>query len=452
MFVGLLSCKKENELPIDEGEQFSGGVLGTVNDATINAFSLSMPGISSQQELDFFVGNSFFNQNWVMAPSSTSARDGLGPLFNARSCSGCHFKDGRGRAPENDMELTTGFIMRLNIGTDFFGRSLPDENYGTQIQNQGINGVNPEAQIHIQYEIIEGTFADGEKYLLRKPLYTFSGMAYGPMSAQVKTSPRVAPHMSGLGLLENISETDILKYADENDQNQDGISGRPNYVWDFFTQTSVLGRFGWKANQPSLQQQVISAFLGDIGITTSLFSTQNCTSVQMDCLSALDGGHPEIEDDDVNKVVLYCQTLAVPQRRDYQNQEVLLGKTIFNKIKCGGCHVPSFTTQSNTVITALSQQKIFPYTDLLLHDMGDGLADGRQDFLATGKEWRTPPLWGIGLFNIVNSHTNYLHDGRARNIEEAILWHDGEGKQAQLSYKSLSKSERTALLKFLNSL
>ncbi|MCB9007962.1 MAG: c-type cytochrome [Ardenticatenaceae bacterium] len=437
---------------LEENEQLSGG-QATVFDTTPNAFSQPIPGLEREQELLFFVGNSFFNQNWVMAPASTTARDGLGPFFNARSCASCHFKDGRGRAPEFAGEMPTGFLLRLSVpGSDFHGDALPEPTYGGQLQDQAITDFRAEGGISIVYEEMPFTFPDGETVMLRQPSYAVTDLAYGDLHPETLTSPRVANQMIGMGLLEAVPEETILALADPTDQNGDGVSGRPNVVWDAYNNQMAIGRFGWKANQPTVLQQVAGAFLGDIGITTPLFALENCQDVVADCATAVNGGSPEIDPDDFLKVVLYSSSLAVPARRGWDDPQVLAGKKIFNEIGCATCHTPLLTTGIHPTIPALSQQTIRPYTDLLLHDMGEGLADGRPDFQATGSEWRTPPLWGIGLFETVNGHTNYLHDGRARNLTEAILWHGGEAAQVRDNFANLTPAERDALLRFLNSL
>lgn len=448
------SCTKDTDdeyvglLP-ETGEEFSGG-QATIFDISQNAFGFQAPNLTNEEGLNFFVGNSLFNQNWVTAPASTTARDGLGPLFNARACSGCHFKDGRGRAPEFTGEFSHGFLLRLAVGNGPFGEPIPDPNYGGQLQDQSIMGIDTEAGFEITYIEQSGNYADGTPYTLRKPTYTLTNPTQGAITA-TQVSPRVANHMSGMGLLEAISETTLLSFADENDANNDGISGKPNYVWEIESNSIQLGRFGWKANQPSVLQQAAGAFAGDLGITSSLFPDENCPPT-VNCDDIPNGGSPEIEDDNLNKTVLYSQTLAVPGRRDWDTQDVLEGKAIFNQLNCVSCHIPKMTTGTHPTITALSNQTIFPYTDLLLHDMGAGLADGAQDYLANGNEWRTPPLWGIGLIENVNGHTFFLHDGRARNLEEAILWHGGEAETSKNEYKDLAASDRQKLILFLKSL
>lgn len=433
-------------------EALSGGDA-TVFDASVNAFALPVPGLSDQDELIFFVGNSFFNQNWVQAPSSTKARDGLGPHFNAKSCSGCHFKDGRGQPPATVGQLSEGFLIRLSIpSSDAHGAPLPDPIYGGQFQDHAIDAAKAEGSFEIIWEEISGTYPDGHSYTLRKPKIQFFDLQYGPMAENNLISPRVAPQMIGLGLLEAIAEQDILKAADEQDANGDGISGRPNYVWNVIENKKQLGRFGWKANEPTLLQQISGAFNGDIGITTSIFSDQHISAYQQELKALPDGGKPEMPDDDLQKLHLYCATLAVPARRNVEQTAVQKGKLLFEKIGCNSCHLPNAQTGTHPLFAVLNNQTIHPYTDLLLHDMGEGLADGRPDFLATGTEWRTPPLWGIGLFSTVNKHTFYLHDGRARNLEEAILWHGGEASAAKTAFMQLSEEQRQQLLAFLSSL
>lgn len=454
--ITLHACKQAASkvaVNISESNTALSGGDATVFDASVNAFALPAPGLSDQDELIFFVGNSFFNQNWVQAPSSTTARDGLGPHFNAKSCSGCHFKDGRGQPPATVGQLSEGFLIRLSIpGSDMYGAPLPDPIYGGQFQDHAIDAASAEGSFEIVWEYISGSYPDGQSYTLRKPAIQFRELHYGEMHPDIMTSPRVAPQMIGLGLLEAIAEQDILKAADEQDANGDGISGRPNYVWNVIENKKQLGRFGWKANEPTLLQQISGAFNGDMGITTSIFSDEHISNNQQALKKLPNGGVPEMPDDDLQKLHLYCATLAVPARREVDNAQVLAGMALFEKIGCDACHTPTMQTGIHPLFSVLNNQTIHPYTDLLLHDMGEGLADGRPDFMASGTEWRTPPLWGIGLFKTVNKHTYYLHDGRARNLEEAILWHAGEASAAKAAFMQLSEKERQQLLVFLSSL
>lgn len=450
----LLGCKNDDDglialLP-EENEQFSGGET-TIFDASPNAFAFQAPNLDEQNGLFFFTGNSLFNQNWVTAPASTTARDGLGPLFNSRSCSGCHFRDGRGHVPEFDGERSSGLLFRLSIpGTDAFGNNLPEPNYGGQFQDNAILGTSLEGNIRVTYTPFTITYPDGTVTTLRNPSYSFVELNYGDFSANVQVSPRVANQMIGLGLLEAIPESTILSFADIDDTDGDGISGKPNFVYDVRSQTMVLGRFGWKSNQPNLRQQIAAAFSGDLGITTTLFPNENCPP-GVDCSTIPNGGVPEINNQNLDRVTIYSSTLAVPGRRNFDALEILEGKQLFEQVNCTACHIPMVKTGPHP-IAAIQNQTIRPYTDLLLHDMGEGLADNTPDFDATGTEWRTPPLWGIGLIETVNNHTDLLHDGRARNIEEAILWHDGEARASKTSFMALTSSERTLLINFIKSL
>jgi CxxC motif-containing protein (DUF1111 family) len=306
--------------------------------------------------------------------------------------------------------------------------------------------------VSITYTDIPGTFADGTPYSLRVPNYQINSLAYGELASDVTFSPRVANQMIGLGLLEAINEETILSFADPADANGDGVSGRPNYVWDAFNNRINLGRFGWKANQPHLLQQTAGAFNGDMGISTSLFNHQSCTDLQPDCMALPTGGAPEVPDEEVLLVAFYSSSLAVPAQRTPDAPLVQQGAAVFEAAQCSACHIPEVTTGIHATSPQLSNQTIHPFTDLLLHDMGIELGDGQADFQATGTEWRTPPLWGVGLFETVNGHTYFLHDGRARDLSEAILWHGGEGATSRDIYLNLSAPDREALLAFLKSL
>ncbi len=453
--LGFSSCKEDEQPHLyEEGEEYSGGEHLTTFDFSENAFGHEAHELTFQQETDFVVGNSLFRNNWVTAPASVQSLDGLGPMMNAISCGSCHFKDGRARPPASPDEQLNGLLFRLSIpGQNEHGGPLDEPVYGGQFQDKSIQGVEPEGGVVVAYEEVAGTYADGTPYSIRRPIYQFSDLKYGDWAANTMYSPRIAQQIPGLGLLANVADETILSFADEFDADADGISGRPNYVWDEGTQNVVLGRFGWKANQPSIRQQTAGAFNGDIGITSSLFSSDCLSSTQRAIYNDVpDGGSPEIDDENLDKVVSYIMTLSVPARRDWKDSEVLKGKGFFNDLGCGKCHVPSMITSGNSEFAGLNNQLIRPYTDLLLHDMGDGLADGRPDYLASGSEWRTPPLWGIGLIKTVNKHTFLLHDGRARNTEEAILWHGGEADASVNEFKKLSVTERSALIRFVESL
>jgi CxxC motif-containing protein (DUF1111 family) len=431
-----------------------------------NAFSFPSANLPDEERTRFAIGNSFFRRNWVQAPSSTTARDGLGPHFIARSCGGCHVQDGRGAPPDVSRTLKeqpVGLLMRLSIpGKNPHGGPLPDPVYGDQFSNFSVLNVLAEGQISLRYDTVRGRFADGTPYSLLQPRYGFSKLNYGPMQKGVMISPRIAPQMMGVGLIEAIPDAEILRNAKDQAAAGGPVRGMVNQVWDEPTKQMRIGRFGWKANVATLAHQTGSAFQGDMGITSSLFPAETCTPTQKDCLAAPRGAlgkEPEIPDKLFDDVVFYEATLAPAARRDVRDPQVLQGQKLFAQAQCVACHRPSYVTGDGPdklfprlTSKALVGQTIFPYTDLLLHDMGKGLADGRPDFLANGQQWRTPPLWGIGLVPDVNGHNRLLHDGRARGALEAVLWHDGEARSSKDAVLKMHAKERAALVKFLESL
>ncbi len=414
-----------------------------------NAFGLPLANITRINRRAHVVGNSFFNKNWVFAPSSTTARDGLGPLYHARSCSGCHVRDGRGSPPQ-DNKSGVGLLFRLDVP----GMAGGDPNFGQQLAVNAAPGVKPEGKVEIQYELINETLSDGETVSLRRPQYTLiTNPIYGQPHSQILLSPRLAQPLVGLGLLEAIDEKTILNLADPSDKNKDGISGKVNYVLNQESGKTELGRFGWKSNQPSLRLQTAIAFLRDMGITSSIHPKEDFAGNQDKIIKSIGNTQgPDIDDSKLGRVVTYLKTLAPPAQRDSENELVQKGEEIFVQIGCAKCHVQTLKTSSNATIGELKNQTIRPYTDLLLHDMGIDLSDGIDKTEVSGKEWRTPPLWGIGLTKIVNGNVFFLHDGRARNLQEAIMWHGGEGLSSKKAYSSLSKKERSLVLNFLRSL
>lgn len=455
----LAGCEPAQDFSRAEpGEALSGGAT-SVTQQDHNAFSLPSANLAPSRRLEFSVGNSFFRNPWVIAPSTTTARDGLGPLFNTNACQNCHIKDGRGHPPAADAASAVSSLLRLSIppvpGDERRLQQqgvIAEPTYGSQLQDMAIPGHAPEGRIRLDWSYQQVTLADGSLVELRRPQLQLDALGYGPLQPQTQFSLRIAPPMIGLGLLEAISAADLLANEDPLDRNQDGISGRANRVWDIRRQQTSLGRFGWKAGQPSLNQQNASAFAGDMGLTTTLAQADDCSSAQQACRVQPNGGNPEVSDEILASVLFYSRNLAVPKRRNVDDPQVLQGKALFHQAGCAACHVPAFTTEANAAEKELSQQHIRPYSDLLLHDMGEGLADNRPEFLASGREWRTPPLWGIGLTATVSGHTQYLHDGRARNLLEAILWHGGEAAPASQKVQTFTAEQRDALLAFLNSL
>lgn len=448
----------------DSQDGLTGGAT-TVHADGRNAFSFPAANLGDDERTRFAIGNSFFRRNWVQAPASTTARDGLGPHFIARSCGGCHVQDGRAAPPAFRKGLSdeqpVGLLLRLSVpGKGEFGAPKPEPTYGDQFANLAVQGVKPEGQIVMRWDEIHGRFADGTRYTLQKPLYGFRKLAYGPMSKDVMVSPRIAPQLIGAGLLEAIPEQEILNNAAVQAAAPGPVKGIPNRVYDAFAEREMVGRFGWKANAATLAHQTAAAFLGDIGITSSRFRREACTDAQKDCLAARNGNDPdtkvEINDETLANVIFYQATLAPPARRFKDDGRVEQGRQLFTQAQCATCHRPSYKTAEgpfpSLTSKALRGQTIWPYTDLLLHDMGDELADGRPDFAASGKQWRTPPLWGIGLIKDVNGHTRLLHDGRADGVLEAILWHGGEAEASKQRVLKMNQAERSALVKFVESL
>ena len=426
---------------------------GTRPVANDDAFTFQTPNSPKRHQRPFSFGNRLFNTNWVEAPGSVKAFDGLGPMFNRVSCSGCHTKDGRGRPPENNRGPMDSMLLRISIpGKDAKVGVVPHSVYGDQISERAILHVEPEGRAEISYTERPGTYGDGEKFSLRQPRYAITDLKYGDLGKDVMVSPRVAPAMVGLGLLQSVPDETLLALADPDDADGDGISGRANEVWDALAGKKSLGRFGWKANQPNLRQQNAGAAVGDIGIATSMAEAQNCTPAQFDCVKSINGGAPEMSDEFLDKLTLYTMTIAVPAQRNANDPVVKQGEELFRAMGCASCHMPTLQTKSVEHFSELENQTFHPFTDLLLHDMGEGLADNRPDFEATGREWRTPPLWGLGLIPVVNKHDFLLHDGRARGAAEAILWHGGEAEAAREAFRNAAKPERDALIAFLNSL
>ena len=442
---------REMLLAIPLTDQLGGdGTRPIFND---DAFVFQTPNSPKRHQRPFSFGNRLFNTNWVEAPGSVKAFDGLGPMFNRVSCSGCHTKDGRGRPPENNQGPMDSMLFRISIpGNTANGGVMPHPAYGDQISERAILHVEPEGRAEISYTELPSTYGDGEKFSLRQPHYAISDLKYGDLGKNIMISPRVAPAMIGLGLLQEVPDETLLALADPDDADGDGISGRTNEVWDSLAGKKSLGRFGWKANQPNLRQQNAGAAVGDIGIATSMADGQNCTAAQADCVKAINGGAPEMSDEFLDKLTLYTMTIAVPAQRKAHDPAIRQGEELFRAMGCASCHMPTLQTESVKDFPELENQTFHPFTDLLLHDMGEGLADNRPDFEATGREWRTPPLWGLGLIPVVNKHELLLHDGRARGAAEAILWHGGEAEKSREAFRSAAKPERDALIAFLNSL
>ncbi len=453
----------------EQFELLPGGAQTTKKLINRDIFSQFSANLSFDDQERFSLGNGFFRKVWVQAPSSTQASDGLGPLFNSRGCQNCHLKDGRGHPPMGSADDGVSMFLRVSVAPQTTAEKelmdsgeqnvIPEPTYGTQLQNFGVTGLKAEGQMHIDYTDLPVTLGDGTVVTLRQPHYSVTDLAYGPLAKDAMLSPRVAPQMIGLGLVEAIPPEDILANADPGDANHDGISGHANFVKDLETGQVMLGRFGWKDGAPTIRTQSAEAFAGDLGISTPLNPKPygDCTAAETDCLAMPNGeqarlGVGEAPDPIMDLVTFYSQNLAVPARRNMDDPAVLRGKQDFYEAGCTGCHTPKFVTSRKAINEGQRFQLIWPYSDFLLHDMGEGLADLRPEAQATGYEWRTAPLWGVGLTETVSGHTFYLHDGRARNLTEAILWHGGEAQKARDAFADMPKASRDDLLAFLESL
>lgn len=513
--VSSQSIKKE--LPYLAVEYLSGGD-DTVNRKDVDAFGQSPAAITKD-----FTSDAVFKQGNFLFRGS---HEGGGPLLNTAECQTCHLKDGKGMPPASANDVMASMLIKLSLGNDEHHQPIPDPIYGTQLQTLGLKASGEtvtagyqaaldgkqnsgEAFPFVEYELVLGTYPDGTPYELRKPIYKIKDPAFGEFSEGLLISPRVAPAMIGLGLLEAIPVEVLRSMEDPEDSNRDGVSGRISWVPDVVHGGQSVGRFGWKASAPSVLHQSSAAYQADMGLTNRFFMEENCTAKQSACIEQSNrekntGDHPDISDLELASVEFYGRLLAVPQRRGYNletqswDEDIQQGAKLFSQINCDSCHVRHFKTgnalesalgtvknfselvKTDEFIAVLSQQNIWPHTDLLLHDLGgscepiaretangescesgpscywvqrcDGLADGRPAQTASGTEWRTTPLWGLGLVQVVNPQAGFLHDGRARTIEDAILWHAGEAEGSKNAFMELSESDRHHLLSFLNSL
>lgn len=440
----LFSCMNDDAT---EPELILAGGQTTIFSNGPDAYTFPLANLDSTGIKQHFIADGIFGQQFVSAPAIQFG--GLGPLFNQNSCESCHIRNGRGNIPQYNGDPNSGLLLRLSIpGQGSHGAILPVPGFGGQLQNKALFGVVAEGKIYKSdiSEIVK--FLDGESITLVQPKYSIAE-PYQALHPLTMISPRNAPPVFGLGLLEAISDTDILKLEDISDIDKNGISGKANIVWDVLNQRPSLGRFGWKAEQPTTGQQAADAAHNDMGLTSYYFPTEQCIS-QSNCTQGVQNEW-DTSKDVTDMFAYYFQTLAVPAQRDQTNGLVQKGQDLFQKMDCASCHTPKHVTASH-VISALSFQTIYPYTDLLLHDMGDGLSDHRPTYLAEGNEWRTPPLWGIGLTQIVNPKATFLHDGRAKTIEEAILWHGGEAEESKEKFRKSAKVDRDALIAFLKSL
>ncbi|MEY3503072.1 MAG: hypothetical protein RL763_1140 [Pseudomonadota bacterium] len=448
-------------------------VTQTPADKTVlpqEVYRQAVAGLSPKQTQLFLQGEKVFTNFWMAVnnpviplvwdlsqPGPAGGEWGLGPMFLATNCAACHVNAGRGRVLDASGALPIQHVLRISVpGEGPHGSPKPDPHYGTEIQMFDIvTRKDPEArageaEVYIDWIAKTFSFPDGERIELRQPQVRIEKTNFGPLAEGAMMSLRNSQAMVGLGYLEAISEKDILQVAQQ--QKTQGLNGRPNFVRDDINKKQVMGRFGWKANQPSIKQHIAAAFSSDIGITSAVYPQTDCQPVQLECLAAIKSAKPELRPELWDSITFWTQALEVPKQRHTDKPEVMRGEALFVSTGCAMCHVAEWRTGKYEAVPQISNQRIRPYTDLLLHDMGPDLADGRPDFKASGSDWRTPPLWGIGLSKQVSASTSFLHDGRARNLLEAIVWHGGEAQASRDKFTALLAPQRQDLLEFLNSL
>ena len=436
------------------------------NTAIASDYSTPLADIEIEDKLNFHIGKNVFQKLWVPSPSSTTASDGLGPLFNTRSCNNCHINNGRGHAPEANVNGVSvpSFLIRLGKAHSesftphqYIYPHIGDVRYGHQFQGQSSPGIQPEGDYYLTYDTHIETLDDGSKVELRSPNLHWRTLNYGNFEKSTRFTMLTSPALIGMGLLDNIPQKDIIAKADPDDRNKDGISGRVSWIKS--GGNILLGRFGYKASAPTVSAQNQSAFHTDLGLSTPLTPSPygDCTEFQIDCLKSPTGNSPHLDNLEVDKqqarlVDLFVSLSSPPAMRNLTSKSFLEGKRFFDDGGCASCHTPKMKTGNSSEFSVLNNQTFYPFTDMLLHDMGPALASGFPSFSASTTEWRTSPLWGIGLSKNVSGRVSFLHDGRARSIEEAILWHGGEAKKSQEYYKSLNQEHRKKLIYFLESL
>ncbi len=427
------------------------------------SFNVPIPTLSETEGELHATGDVLFSRKF-------NTEGGVGPAFNATSCVACHTRDGRGslpllRAGDSKVRLGSNESLLLRISLETATKSEIVPGFTEQLFQRGVYDLRPDspgtgqADVDMSYSYSSFKYPDGKTVELRKPVFTLLNgydAVGGKVSAlehpDLRISPRIGPPMIGLGLIEAIDAKDILALADPEDKNGDGISGRPNMI------NGKLGRFGWKANNETVRVQIAAAFSNDMGIRSSLFPNESISGTSLltslidrlkEMWKPLDS---ELSDDALGALEFYTSTLAVPRRRDIDSPKVMNGARKFETVGCTGCHSPQFKTGNTAMSPALSGVVIYPFSDGLLHDMGEELADGRRDHDADGREWKTRPLWGIGKTQTINPHAGFLHDGRARTLEEAVLYHGGEAAASRTRYANLTESDRNDVISFLRSL
>ena len=420
---------------VDSDWQPAGG-NATIAANVAQPFLQIMPHLPSSALGGVSPGRELFITEWTPAGEGRALFDGVGPLFNANACTQCHSADGRKPVYAASGQLTDAILFRLGDK-----QGAAHAYYGEQMQHQSIDpSIATEGRMHYTATASQNGKPAGVAF-------DFTPTDSNQPLGQTAISGRISPQLVGMGLLDLIPEVDIIAAADPNDSDNDGISGRVHWVDD--DQQQSVGRFGWKAINVSLRTQNANAMSQDMGLTTSVFMAPNCTVNQPICWTAPSGGTPEVSESSLDAVTDFMTALAVPERRIDDLSTFNAGAKLFAQVGCASCHTPKQKTGDSARFPLLSQQTIYPYTDLLLHDMGAGLDDGVKEKNAESYEWRTPPLWGIGIV-ARDPQARFLHDGRASSLSDAILWHGGEAQSAKTRFSQLSTTEQQTLMTFLN--
>ncbi|MCK6572997.1 thiol oxidoreductase [Myxococcota bacterium] len=418
----LLGCRDAPDA-LGPGSPVRAGGDTTVENRTSSAYAVPAAGLTSDELELHLDGDRAFDSTFVSPPSLVNP--GLGPVFNNDGCSHCHIKDGRGPPVVGANGLGSPLVVRLSQSD-----GTPSPAFGDQFQDRATYGHEPEGTVDLAWVESTGHYGDGEPFALRRPVVTLIGLDGEPLPAGLLLSPRIPPPVFGLGLLERVPDAEIVALADPDDADGDGISGRVSRVG------GVVGRFGWKADSADLDTVAAAGYAREMGVSNSRYPEAN--------------GEHELDDDVLDAAAFYTRTLAVPARA-MNDPQVDRGEHAFRSMGCGDCHIETLHTGDGPV-AVLRQQVIHAYTDLLLHNMGFDLADGRPEGFASGTEWRTAPLWGIGLAKTVLPDAGFLHDGRARTLAEAILWHGGEGESSRERFRLAPARSRDALIAFLQAL
>ncbi len=403
--------------------------------------------LSEQDRARFDLGHAVLNTQWVPAGTpGAGRRDGLGPFFNADSCDECHNEGAQGRGPVRDGAVPASLVVKLvSQRGSARGEPLGDPVYGHVLNPNALEGLIPEGIVTVRYHAVQGHYPDGESFVLRAPRYAFRDLRFGPLDPETIVEPRIAPQLFGVGLLEAVPQRAILESSAHG-----SIAG--TVAWIDYRGQERLGRFNWQGSAVSIRDQTTQAFAREMGITSADLPHDDCTRIEKDCSAQPNGGSPEVSSELLDAVVFFESKLAVPVMPETPGVSSGDRRALFESVGCADCHRPRLPVVLRERDGTARNGFIAPYTDLRVHDLGPGLADASVSGVKVPSRWRTAPLWTLGYRLAHERFPTYLHDGRARTIEEAILWHDGEARDARARFEKLSHAERQALIAWLATL